>query len=250
MVKSLESRFFRDATTVVTLTAASVPLLTDRLTHVGSAASLVVIPTTVNLDRFCPTEARSDGLELAYIGSTGSWYMLDEMLEFAGVFLLEFPSATLRFVVNGDPDRVRARAIAAGIPAERLSVITCRHEDVPTALRGASATFFFIAPLPSKLGSAATKLNESLALGLPAVVNRGVGDTADIVEQHRVGVAIDAFHEPALRAAAWALRALLDDPGVKDRCRRVASQLFSLDAACDRYSIIYAQARGARTRSS
>lgn len=250
MVKSLESRFFRDAATVVTLTTASVPLLTERLTEVGSSASLVVIPTTVDLDRFHPPEGRSEGLELAYIGSTGSWYMLDKMLQFARVFLLEFPSASLRFVINGDPEPVRAQAVAAGIPAERLSVTTCRHEEVPTALRRASATFFFITPLPSKLGSAATKLNESLALGLPAVVNRGVGDTADIVEQHKVGVAVEAFDEHAYRAAAWALRALLDDPGVKERCRRVASQLFSLDTACDRYSIIYAQARDAPAPSS
>src|SRR5207245_1606283 len=79
VVKRLERSFLRDAASVVTLTRASVPVVQKRMSAVGSSASLTVIPTSVDLQRFKPGPKRAGPFTLSYAGSIGTWYLLDEM---------------------------------------------------------------------------------------------------------------------------------------------------------------------------
>ena len=238
LTKRLERAFLRDASAVITLTQASVPTLKGWIRDAGGRASPVVIPTCTDTERFRPVTG-AQKLTLAYVGSIGSWYMLDEMLAFGKIVLEQNREASLRFITNDGGEQVRARALALGVDAQRFSLDSVSHERVPQALDDVAATFHFIRPTFSKTASAATKFGESLALGLPVVVNPGVGDSAAIVAKERVGVVIPRFDREAYADGAAALVRELRDPELRARCRAAALQYFSLSDGVAKFASVY-----------
>ena len=167
--KRVERDLFGMADGIVTLTEASLPILSTRIAAAGGRAVPRVIPTCVDLDRFkpVPTGTRPEEFTLAYFGSLGTWYRLGDMLRFGRYVLEAAGGGRLLFLTNDDPSPVQRLAAEAGMPPEVLSVGSVPHEDVPAALAGAHATFFLIRSGPSRFGFHQTKLGESLALGLP-----------------------------------------------------------------------------------
>jgi glycosyltransferase involved in cell wall biosynthesis len=246
VVKRLEQAFLRDAAGVVTLTRASVPEVRDRMASAGSRATLAVIPTSVDLRRFEPRPKRTGPFTLAYAGSIGTWYLLDEMMRFGKVVLSLQPDARLLFLVNEGHTRVREAAARAGIGEDRLRVDSVAYDQVPDALGHASAVMALISPAPSKIASAATKVSEALALGLPVAVNRGVGDAAELVSENGVGVVIDPARTESFAERAKELIALAQEPATVERCRAVAQQHFDLDRAVKHYSDLYSALAGRR----
>ncbi len=240
LTKRLEARFLRDAAGVVTLTQASVPALRSLMEGLSSRASLAVIPTSVDLARFRPIPRSSSGFTLGYFGSIGTWYLLEEMMELGRVLLDEVGDSRLLFVVNSESERVRSAASAKGIPPARIEIRSVSHEEVPSAVGQADATFFLIRPAPSKVSSAATKFGESLAMGIPVMVNRGVGDSAAVVESDAVGVVVEGFTGGAYREAVSRLVALARAPGIRERCVGSAAARYDLARAVDAYASLYA----------
>lgn len=243
-VRGLERRFLRDAAAVVTLTESSRPEVTRRMEEAGSRALLRVIPTCVDLERFRLRPAPEGPFVLAYLGSVGTWYLLDEMLELGRAVLDEAGAdSRLRFLVNQEADRVRRRGGERGLGPERLEVLSMSHDQVPEALARVHATFFLIRPFGSKVASSATKFGESLAMGRPVAANPGVGDTAAILREDAVGVVVETLDEAGYRRAARELVRLARDPGTAGRCRRTAQERFSLAAGVEAYERIYREIR-------
>jgi glycosyltransferase involved in cell wall biosynthesis len=237
--KWLEARLLRDAAAVVTLTEASVPRVQSLLASAGSKAALEVIPTCVDLNRFSSWGRPAGPFTAAYLGSLGTWYLLEEMLLLGRALLACAPAARLLFLINDDSAPLRARAAALGLPSERLLVRSVPHEQVPEALREAWATFALIRPSSSKIASAATKFAESLALGLPALTNRGIGDSAEIASSERVGVVVEEFSAPGYARAAEELLRLSSEERIRERCRHVAEARFDLALGVARYEAVY-----------
>lgn len=245
MTKSLERVFLRDARGLVTLTHASVPTLLKWLGEAGGRATPTVIPTCVDTERFRPPATqKAEGFTFSYVGSIGTWYLLDEMLAFGRCLLDTYADARLRFITNNGADEIREGARRHGIDGSRLLLSSVPHEEVPRALAGSAATLHFIRPTFSKQASAATKFAESLALGLPVVLNPGIGDVAQIARERGVGVILDEFKPDAFLAAARAVRALAADPGVAARCRQTAIDYFSLSTGVERYAALYEAVTG------
>ena len=240
VTKRVERDLLRDAAGVVTLTRASLPVLREWIERAGGRPVLKVIPTCVDLERFrpAPRPDRERPFELAYFGSIGTWYLLDEMLRFGAAVLRAAGGGRLRFLTNGDPAHVRARAAAVGLPPGVLETGSVPHERVPEALAAASATFFFIRPGESRFAFHQTKLGESLALGIPVAANRGVGDTDRLIADG-VGVLVDRFDDGAYDTAARALVSLARDPATRARCRAVAEARYDLRLGVDAYAELY-----------
>ena len=239
--KRVERDLFRRADGIVTLTEASLPLLSTRIAAAGGKAVPRVIPTCVDLDRFKPVPmgTRPAEFTLAYFGSLGTWYRLGDMLRFGRYVLEAAGGGRLLFLTNDDPSPVQRLAADVGMPPETLSVGSVPHEEVPTALAAAHATFFLIRSGPSRYGFHQTKLGESLALGLPVAANAGIGDTAEILEREGVGVLVDESDEGGLRRSAAELVALAADPSTQERCRGVAERDYGRALGVRRYAGLY-----------
>ena len=239
--KMVEGDLFAKADGIVTLTEVSLPLLSTRIAAAGGRAVPRVIPTCVDLDRFKPVPMGTKPAEftLAYFGSLGTYYRLGDMLRFGRYVLEAAGGGRLLFLTNDDPSPVKRLAADAGMPPEALSVGSVPHEEVPTALAAAHATFFLIRSGSSRYGFHLTKLGESLALGLPVAGNAGIGDTAEILEREGVGILIDESDEHGLRRSAAELVALAADPSTQERCRGVAERDYGRALGVRRYAGLY-----------
>ena len=91
----------------------------------------------------------------------------------------------------------------------------------------------------SELGRSPTRLAEVLACGIPVVVNRGVGDVADIVTQNRVGIVLDGIDALSISNAIDNLHSLYLNEGIHRRCRDTAEKIFSLEFEINTYRKIY-----------
>lgn len=182
--KRWERIFLHSADHVVTLTNAARKILADW----SVTTPVAVIPCCVNLQLFDPGKINDADRErlrselgirkgqtvLIYIGSWGSWYQTDEMLDFFTALKTRDSDAKLLIISQDKPD-------LQGVPfREDVVVRAARHGDVPLYESVASAGIMMIKPVFSKKGSSATKLGELLAMNIPVVTNRGWGDIEEI----------------------------------------------------------------------
>ncbi|MGI8729675.1 MAG: glycosyltransferase, partial [Solirubrobacteraceae bacterium] len=65
------------------------------------------------------------------------------------------------------------------------------------------------------------------------------GDLERLVEDHGVGVVLRGEDEAALAAAGAQLRTMAVDPATRDRCRRLALELFDVRSGSARYAALY-----------
>lgn len=246
--KRLESELLRTSDAVVSLTERGKQVLLARRDRAQDAAPITVIPCCVDFTFFplCSNDSRlaaralldiAPGVRVAaYLGSIGTWYMLDEMLDCFAVQLERDPLAVLLIVSRDDPAVIRAAAGARGIASVSLVVRDATRTEVPQLLAAANYGLFFIRPTPSKLASCPTKLGEFLAMGLPVLTNAGVGDVAEVVQQGGAGVIINHFDRTAYGAALDELDAL---PQLGAQWREHSRKWFDLETGVERYDALY-----------
>lgn len=218
--KKLEKQLLCEAGHIISLTNAGKSQLLTRPQFQPSGLAITVIPCCVDIDHFplideqARAAARSalsippDAEVVAYLGSVGTWYLLDEMLDFFGSFQRHHGDAVFLFITPDDPDSIIAKARRAGIGGDRLVIRSASRDEVPRLMAAADFGLFFIKPCFSKIASSPTKMAEMLALGLPVITNAGVGDVAEIVRNTGCGVVIEHLDEVSYEKAIGMLRSL------------------------------------------
>jgi glycosyltransferase involved in cell wall biosynthesis len=254
LAKRWERRFFESADAIVSLTQAGVDALPSLGYGIAAGTPIEVIPTCTDLGRFRPG-ARNEALARhlgvdggRVIGTTGTlsnWYLREETLRAMGVLVNRLPRAKVLLVTREDHGRLREDAIHAGIPADRLVLAQAEFAEMPDYLRLFDLGVFFITPTFSKRGSAATKLGEFLATGVPVVINDGVGDSGAIVRGGEAGVVLPSAGLADLEEALLRIERMLDAPSTSHRCRETARRHFDLAAGIERYAALYARLAGA-----
>jgi glycosyltransferase involved in cell wall biosynthesis len=240
VLKSLERISLRRSAAIVTLTEASVPILREDPRFGRPNAPISVIPTCVDLDRFHPAAQMAKGnFILGYVGSFGTWYMLDETVELFAALRERAPNARFLIVNRHDHGAIRAALGRSGIPESACELRSARFGEMPALIAEMTAGVCFVRPQFSKISSAPTKFAEYLACGVPVVATDGVGDLGDIIRSEGVGLAVSEFDPGGLSKTADALFDLVKEPGIRERCRSVAEQRFSLDTGVAHYRSIY-----------
>jgi glycosyltransferase involved in cell wall biosynthesis len=210
-------------------------------------ADITVIPCSTDFDHFSPATAEArlaarqrlgisrDEKVLIYLGSIGSWYMLDEMLDFFGAYRDRHPSARFLLVTPDRPGQVLSAAKEHGL-ADAVLVREATREEVPAMLAAADLGLFFIRPVPSKRASCPTKLGEMLASGLRIVANGGVGDVDAILRETGGGVTVRSFDRMSYEKAIDVVEALPHDPAA---ARSKALAWFDVERGIAAYDQIY-----------
>ena len=253
LTKYVEQWILREADGINTLTEAVRPILCGfpGLQRRAALPPWTVIPTCVDLNhfRFDP-EARQrirarldvkDRPVLVYSGSIGTWYQVDETLDFYTTARDRWPGLFFLALVNRLPEVVVRALEQRGVPARDFAVMWARHDEMPAYLSAADAAVAFIRPSLSKQSSSPTKYAEYLSCGLPFAATAGVGDIDRLLSGSDAGVLVASHSSEAYNAAADRLRFLAE---LRDRagCRALAEREFSVvSRAFPAYRDLYAQ---------
>lgn len=240
--KNLERRLLLAADHVVTLTHASVEEISSFPHLEGRALCIDVIPTCADLERFT-IQTRHSGapFTLGYIGSVGTWYLLDEMLRTFEQLRKRISGARLLIANQREHELILARAAAHQLRREEIELIEAPHSEMPKIIARMNAAMAIIKPAYSKIASAPTKLAEYLGCGVPCLGNSGVGDVADVLEGQRVGVALSNFSDEEISTGVDRLIGLTKEADIQQRCRNTALALYSLESGIAAYERIYTE---------
>ena len=241
ITKFFEKKFFISADYLVTLTKASLLPIEALNRRRLIPLPISIIPTCADLERFRPSWVikNQKSFTLGYIGSVGTWYLLDEMLEVFQAVMGRYEYAKLLFINRLEHSLVREAIARFDIDPARIELVAVDHAAIPGFITQMDAGLMLIKPCFSKLASAPTKLAEYLGCGVPCVGNVGVGDVEEILEKNRVGVVLRQFNKSEIDAAVDRLEILVKDSKTSHRCRMVAKSLFSLENGIRKYDNIY-----------
>lgn len=246
--KRLETRLLITADHIISLTEAGRKQLVARPELAEQGKPITVIPCCVDFDHFPLATAPSrqaarnqlaveaDAAVLAYLGSLGSWYMLDEMLEFFKTYASRRRNARFLFITLDDPQSIRLAAADHGIDPRQLVIRAASRDGVRQLIAAADLGIFFIKPVFSKTASSPTKMGEMLAAGLPTIANVGVGDVEQIIDEMECGVVVREFTPEHYEAALDQLEQLAGNAGSR---RMRAEKLFDVRLGIERYDRIY-----------
>lgn len=174
---------------------------------------------------------------MLYLGSVGTWYMLDEMLDFFIVTLLQKPNAKFLFVTNGSSELIFTKAREKKIDLTKIIVTSSNRSKIPMLISLAQVSVFFIRATFSKQASSPTKLAESLAMGLPVITNSKIGDMDAFFKANEVGLTVKSFNREGYLGALTQMDNLITLDKV--RIRKTAINHFSLDEGVKEYKDIY-----------
>ena len=155
--------------------------------------------------------------------------MTEEMIRLFNEFKGQVDNFFLIVLTPREVESIRAGLISSGLDENEILVRTAEPGDVPAYLSVASIAVSLIKPCFSKLSSSPTKLAEYLLAGVPVVVNKGIGDVDELVNGNEVGIVLDTLdHDSLAKGVARSIK-LASEPGVRERCRRVAEEQFGLE---------------------
>jgi glycosyltransferase involved in cell wall biosynthesis len=236
-----ERRALERAAGVVVLTNAARRFLEERHSFLADKP-MAVIPTCVDLDRFFPDDApqKSGPTTFGCVGTVLSgWFDFPRLRDFIEVARNETPGSAFEIVTQEPNERVRA---ALGDAAGDVRVRSATPVEMPEIMRRHTVSLVFYKTGTSQIARSPTRLGEALAVGVPVVTNEGVGDVAEIVRRHDVGVVLPS--DRGTERLAHAIRravTLANAHDIRPRCRAAAEAEFSLETGTRRYAEMYQQ---------
>jgi glycosyltransferase involved in cell wall biosynthesis len=256
ITKASERKALAAADGLVTLTEAIWPFIAKSEGLRGRQVVHEVVPccADLNLFMFNPEERErlrkemgvEDRFVIVYSGSIDGWYLTEEMADFFVTLRQSEPRAHLLWLTTGSHARIRELMQARGMTTQDYTVHTATTRDVPSYLSASDAGLAFIKPCFSKLASSPTKFAEYLACGLPIVINRGVGDSDSLAQEHKIAAMVGGFNPGEYATAAENLLGMTADPENTRRLTRdVAEKLFDVRGlGLDRYVRLYEKVLG------
>jgi glycosyltransferase involved in cell wall biosynthesis len=182
---------------------------------------------------------------ISYLGSIGTWYLLEEMLDFFVVLLQHYSTARFLFITTDDKQPILKKAAAKGIASDKLVICSAERREVPLYLSLSAIAVYFIKPSYSKKASSPTKTAEILGMGIPIITNSGIGDSDELLENSGTGLLISTFDAETYAQIIQQFSLLL----AVDKAKMVdlSHNYFSLDKGVAAYQMVYDKIAGIKT---
>ena len=204
--KAKEKVFFSTADHIISLTNEGKKEILSWNGFENLTDKISVIPCCVDIVKFDKKRVSTEMLKvkkselgisdsqfiLGYVGSIGTWYMLEEMLSFYKRSSKSLTNPLFLFVTKENENDIYRLSDNMDIPRKEIIVTSCYHNDMPLYMSLFNCSIFFIKPVYSKKASSPTKQGELMAMGIPVICNDKVGDTADIVRKYNSGLVISS----------------------------------------------------------
>ncbi|MFA6149743.1 MAG: glycosyltransferase [Chitinophagaceae bacterium] len=245
--KNKEKHFLNQSAAVVSLTYAA----KDEIESWGIPHSpITVIPCCVDTKLFNPETLKpeqvaalrrkadlpSNKMVVGYVGSLGTWYLLNEMLAFFKFWLKDHPDSILFFVTNEPKQMIQDAAKKHRISFDNIRLIAGNRNEMPYYISLMDFGLFFIKNAYSKKASSPVKQGELMAMGVPVICNSGVGDSDFIINKYRSGELVHSFDETGFSASIANLKSDLNHPV---EIRNGAKDYFDLQKGIDSYAALY-----------
>jgi glycosyltransferase involved in cell wall biosynthesis len=230
--RTLERIASRESIGMSTLTSAVVPILEERNTRLPNLRA--VVPTTVDLNRFQLSPQPPSKMRALFSGTYNDYYDMHLSSLFMDELRIQVPTETHW----ARPNESNKEKINVG---EEKVILASQPEMallIPNYSFGISICK--IGAGPSLSAAMPTKIGEFLACGRPIVVNKGLGDMDDFIEEFNVGVILDGDPNSLKRSASELIELVLD-PQTPIRCRALAEKYFNMDIAATKYLNLYSQ---------
>lgn len=249
--KKKEKEFIQEADYIISLTEAGKRELMKWPTY-NPAVQMSVIPCCSDMEHFSLTnpEAKAkgrrilglptEGLVVSYLGSVGAWYMLDEMLELFALIKKEYPESKFLFITHSSPALILSKLDKYGLNKNDILITEASRGEVPVYTKASDINISFIKPVYSKLSSSPTKLGEVLSMGIPVIVNSGVGDVETIVTKSNGGFILHEFSKEHYLEAVRSVHDLLKKDPLQ--IRENIKDVYSLEQGIRLYSDAYRNA--------
>ncbi|MEZ5003139.1 MAG: glycosyltransferase [Chitinophagales bacterium] len=249
--KKKEVEFYNAADHSICLTYKGRDILHKRDSIANQPVPIEVIPCCVDLDLFNPDninfeeqqKLRSElGISeqdfiISYLGSIGTWYMLDEMLEFFSLLKAKKTNAKFLFITGDNADNIKKVASKYNISHNDIIITRAPRNTVPLHLSLSNVSIFFIAPVYSKQASSPTKQGEIMGMGIPLICNDGIGDTSKVVRDYNGGAVLEAFNQASYLKIINKIDRICNLD--KYEIRKGAKEFYALEIGVSRYKMIY-----------
>jgi glycosyltransferase involved in cell wall biosynthesis len=246
--KKKELQFLRHADTVISLTDAAKEEIISKLLPSIDKNKIHVIPCATDFNKFNPElfstkkqellnelDIPENAFVLGYLGSIGTWYLLEEMLKFFSIFRKKNPSAIFLFLTPNPVSEIISAAQKFDVEKHiRIKYVT--SDKTPQHIRLMDYGIFFIKPSYSKMSSSPTKFAELLAMNVPVICNN-IGDLKKHVEQIPACFCVDDFSEATFEEICKNIHSKKQTSST----REPAKEIYDLDNAVQHYHTIYQQ---------
>jgi len=232
LYRGLEGIAARKSLGMSTLTSAVIPILEER--HKRLPALRTVIPTAVNLERFKLNPIMPIKVQTLFSGTFNDYYDLD----LSRLFMQEFRKQISVETHWARPAESHRAQIGVGESKVFPSTQIGMAELIPNYSFGVSVCKLDAGP--SLTAAMPTKIGEFLACGRPMVINKGLGDMDQFIEEFDAGVILDGSPNNLLESVTKLVNLVLD-PETPLRCRALAEKYFSMEKGAEKYFDLYSQ---------
>lgn len=248
--KKKEKEFLNNADYIISLTNKGKEIICDNILK-KQLSNIEIIPCCVDTQKFDfnkfddlsiknikkELNITDEAIVFTYLGSIGTWYLLDEMLMLFNEIYKQNNNSILLFISNALPDIIE-KAILKNNCNKSSIIITIKPSDiVPKYLSVSDWGLFFIKPVFSKKASSPTKLAEFLAMGIPVITNKGIGDVDDFIETNNAGILVSNFTDSEFITAISKINTFKVQN--KDFYADLAKKYFNKDNAICKYANVY-----------
>jgi peroxiredoxin family protein len=245
--KKKEVEMFNSASHIVVLTEASKEILKSEY-HLEKIS---VIPCCADFDLFNYKNVSAQDIikakdelsidenqfVLTYLGSLGTWYELDKMLELFKQIKIARPNSIFAFFTPTHSDTIFSKLEEHDLSRSDVRISFIQRSELPKYLSASSISIFFIKNTYSKKASSPTKHAELMGLGIPVIANYGIGDIDSIIENTRTGKLIN-MNDP--ESITKVIKSLSDLATIdKAMIRSKGKEIYSLSKGCQTYEQIY-----------
>ncbi len=252
-IKKNELQLITSVDHIISLTHEGKRIIEEEIPLSKKPAPVTIIPCCVDLHLFNPLNYPKNELNklkqklnlneqsfvLSYLGSIGTWYMLNEMLDFFKLLQQKMNDACFLFITKENPETILNAAFLKDLKPDSIRIIAAERNEIPPLLLISTASIFFIRPGFSKKASSPTKLGESLATGLPIISNSGVGDNDYFMSNNHCGWIVNSFDEMNYKEVINEIQKNAFPKS--DEIRKVGEKYFSLQRAVEIYDGVYKQ---------
>ena len=187
-------------------------------------------------DKFKWVESFPEPICLGCVGGVQLWYDFPRVLDLYNLLLDVQPEAKLHIVNQSEHEYIKKCLSDAGVSMENVVLESREHSEMAAVYENFSFGVFFIRDYYSKKASMPTKLAECMATGTPVITGKGIGDVDRYIESYNAGVLLDQEID---ETDVQKIIALLSDTEIRQRCRNMVVEEFSLDKAIATIDSIY-----------